>query len=287
MSSMQGESLRARIIELEKVLEEKEENVVEYLARIEQLEDYIGELQNRIGDKQESIIKPTFEEDLSEKERILNLLKSEALSSKEIAKRQNLTEQDTRTYLLRLKKEDRIRIIEKIGRYNIYAYKAPTYSEDSHSYSNALEYDLSYLINLMEMKMTLKQGIEFSQSDLLTIKRIKQRINQKKEDLIKGIGEKKFEKVPLRQDNQLYDISDLIIEKPQKIPLDQTKTEKFKDVLIVCPVCNDQKILKVPLKIVEKSEDVVTINIPTGSICEHHFQVFIDRNFTVRGYQKM
>jgi DNA-binding CsgD family transcriptional regulator len=187
MSSTSGERLRDRIIELEKILEEKEENVVEYLVKIEQLEDYIRELQNRIPDRQESTTKTTLEEDLSEKERILNLLKSEALTSKEIAKRQNLTEQDTRTYLLRLKNEDRIRVNEKIGRYNIYTYKAPTYSGNSHIYSHTLEYELSYLINLMEMKMILKEGIDFSQSDLLTIKRIKQRITQKKEDLTKGL----------------------------------------------------------------------------------------------------
>ena len=187
MSAIAGENLRARIVELEKILDEKEEDVVEYLTKIEQLEDYIRELQNQIGARQGLITTPSFEEDLSEKERILNLLKSEALSSKEIAKRQNLSEQDTRTYLLRLKKEDRIRIIEKIGRYNIYMYKSPSDTEKSHNYSDALEYDLSYLINLMEMKMTLKQGTAFSQSDLLTIKRIKDRIIRKKEDLMKGI----------------------------------------------------------------------------------------------------
>ena len=63
--------------------------------------------------------------DLSNKDRILNLLKLESLTSKEIAKRLSLSEQDTRTYLLRLKKEDNIKTLGKKGRFYIYTYKMP------------------------------------------------------------------------------------------------------------------------------------------------------------------
>ena len=117
----------------------------------------------------------------------MDILKSEALISKELAERLNISEQDTRTYLLRLKKEDRVRVVQKIGRYNIYTYKMPYDFVSRHTKLNALEYDLSYLLNLIEMKMTLKEGVAFSSSDLVSIKRIKDRITEKKENISKGM----------------------------------------------------------------------------------------------------
>lgn len=54
------------------------------------------------------------------KERILDLLKLESLTSKELAKELNLSDQDTRTYILRLKKENKINVIGKKGRYYVY-----------------------------------------------------------------------------------------------------------------------------------------------------------------------
>ena len=51
---------------------------------------------------------------LSNKDRILNLLKSYSLTSNEIADKLDLGKQDTRTYLLRLKKkQEYITIIKK------------------------------------------------------------------------------------------------------------------------------------------------------------------------------
>ena len=32
---------------------------------------------------------------------------------------------------------------------------------------------------------------------------------------------------------------------------------------------------------------LLTISIPKGMICEHHFQVFVDKNYNIRGYQKV
>ena len=91
------------------------------------------------GKSKRSLLKKNIEEQLdntgvqksilSNKDRILNLLKSEDLSSKEIADKLSLSKQDARTYLLRLKKEDKIKILGKKGRYNIYSYKTPSNKE--------------------------------------------------------------------------------------------------------------------------------------------------------------
>jgi hypothetical protein len=59
----------------------------------------------------------------------------------------------------------------------------------------------------------------------------------------------------------------------------------FKKVLLVCPECKTQKKLNIPLKIISQSEHITTVSIPTGLICKHHFQAFIDKDCHVRGYQ--
>ena len=63
------------------------------------------------------------------------------------------------------------------------------------------------------------------------------------------------------------------------------QVDSFKKVHLVCPECHTQKNLTVPSKIIEQSQHVITISIPTGLICEHHFQAFVDKNCDIRGYQ--
>ncbi|MFW9875379.1 MAG: hypothetical protein ACFFG0_19915 [Candidatus Thorarchaeota archaeon] len=65
----------------------------------------------------------------------------------------------------------------------------------------------------------------------------------------------------------------------------QNQEDSFKKVLIVCPECKTQKRLNIPSKIVEQSEHITTISIPTGLVCKHHFQAFVDKNCDLRGYQ--
>ncbi|MFX0017530.1 MAG: GTP-binding protein [Candidatus Hermodarchaeota archaeon] len=128
--------------------------------------------------------KPSFEiqseGNLGNKERILNLLKSKYLTSNEIAERLSLSKQDTRTYLQRLKAEDKIKVIDKKGRFLVYALKKPISSAKEHYAPESLEYDLSYLLNLIEMKMTPKDGVKFTPIDLMHIKKIEKRIADKK-----------------------------------------------------------------------------------------------------------
>lgn len=66
---------------------------------------------------------------------------------------------------------------------------------------------------------------------------------------------------------------------------DITQKEFFENVLIKCPECSKQKKLKVPTKVLNQSENVTTIGIPSGIICKHSFQAFVDKFSVVRGYQ--
>jgi hypothetical protein len=58
-------------------------------------------------------------------------------------------------------------------------------------------------------------------------------------------------------------------------------------VNIICPICKVKKVINIPKSIVNQAKQLSTISIPKGTICKHHFQIFIDKNFSVRGYQKV
>ncbi len=60
-----------------------------------------------------------------------------------------------------------------------------------------------------------------------------------------------------------------------------------KNVQLVCPVCKSKKYLAVPESIINQSRQLTTISIPNGLVCNHHFQAFVDKQFRVRGYQKV
>ncbi len=45
--------------------------------------------------------------------------------------------------------------------------------------------------------------------------------------------------------------------------------------------------MKFPKSVINKARHLTTISLPKGLICDHHFQAFIDKNFAVRGYQKV
>jgi hypothetical protein len=63
--------------------------------------------------------------------------------------------------------------------------------------------------------------------------------------------------------------------------------ELYKEILIKCPICETKNKLKMPYKIINQSKQLTTISIPSGLICNHSFQAFIDKNFKIRGYQKI
>ena len=62
---------------------------------------------------------------------------------------------------------------------------------------------------------------------------------------------------------------------------------EYYDVKIECPVCKSSKALKFPKSVINKARHLTTISLPKGLVCDHHFQAFIDKNFAVRGYQKV
>ncbi|TFG15168.1 MAG: GTP-binding protein [Promethearchaeota archaeon] len=55
----------------------------------------------------------------------------------------------------------------------------------------------------------------------------------------------------------------------------------------ICPICRSEKVLKISKSIINEAKTLTTISIQRNEICEHHFQAFVDKNFNVRGYQKV
>ncbi|MFW9896437.1 MAG: hypothetical protein ACFFD7_11580, partial [Candidatus Thorarchaeota archaeon] len=59
----------------------------------------------------------------------------------------------------------------------------------------------------------------------------------------------------------------------------------FNYLQVKCPKCEALKSLKIPIKIVDQTQNLTRINIPKGMICEHSFQVLIDKSFSIKRYQ--
>jgi len=60
-----------------------------------------------------------------------------------------------------------------------------------------------------------------------------------------------------------------------------------KIVHISCPICKAKKNIEIPNSLVNEASHITTISIPKGKICKHTFQAFIDKNYAIRGYQKV
>ncbi|MFX1313020.1 MAG: hypothetical protein ACFFHD_10445, partial [Promethearchaeota archaeon] len=62
---------------------------------------------------------------------------------------------------------------------------------------------------------------------------------------------------------------------------------KTNKIQVICPICKTADIIGIPEKHVKNNNRLITVSIQKGLICPHHFQVFLDKNFQIRGYQKV
>jgi hypothetical protein len=65
------------------------------------------------------------------------------------------------------------------------------------------------------------------------------------------------------------------------------REEYVKKVQIVCPICKVKEIITLPSRIIRNTTHLTTVSIPKGKVCKHHFQIFVDKSFNIRGYQKV
>ena len=71
------------------------------------------------------------------------------------------------------------------------------------------------------------------------------------------------------------------------MPSEENKEDIGKSINFVCPICKKEKKIKILASKLSKSATLTTISIQKNEICEHHFQAFIDKNYVIRGYQKV
>ncbi|MHA1376218.1 MAG: hypothetical protein ACTSR7_18220 [Promethearchaeota archaeon] len=64
-------------------------------------------------------------------------------------------------------------------------------------------------------------------------------------------------------------------------------SDNLTKIHVICPHCKKSKFIKIPTNIIIESKNVTTISIPLNHICEHSFQIFVDKNFAIRGYQRV
>lgn len=60
-----------------------------------------------------------------------------------------------------------------------------------------------------------------------------------------------------------------------------------KEIKAQCPVCKKTKAIYIPHAVIENASQLATVSIPKGIVCDHHFQMFIDKHYKIRGYQKV
>jgi hypothetical protein len=65
---------------------------------------------------------------------------------------------------------------------------------------------------------------------------------------------------------------------------DKTPKDLFRNIQVKCPKCEKIRNLKIPIKIMSQNQNLITISIPKDIICEHSFQILVDKFFTIKRY---
>ncbi len=164
---------------------------------------------------------------------------------------------------------------------------------------------IDYLENIiMEFEVSLSEKTDKSDTSLLNI-HLKD-LEERNRELKKKLSFLRLENVKLKQELEnvkkgYFDTSSLIqvvdtqLTPNESEPIDNNETRIRKDyavhqeifnyVRITCPKCETEKSLKIPIKIINQTQNFTTISIPKDMICEHSFQVLIDKSFIIRRYQ--
>ena len=112
----------------------------------------------------------------SNTKKILNLLQDENLTVHEISNKLKLSENEIRVYVNRLKNNDFIYSIGKIGRYKIYTVKKHVSVEFIEKFQELL-FNAIQLHNLIKYKMDFKKNITPAKEDLVFLDSIKERFD--------------------------------------------------------------------------------------------------------------
>jgi len=65
------------------------------------------------------------------------------------------------------------------------------------------------------------------------------------------------------------------------------KKETWRKIKVVCPICKTSKKVDIPERIINHKSFLTSVLIPEFRVCNHAFVQFINKDFEVRGYQKV
>jgi len=63
--------------------------------------------------------------------------------------------------------------------------------------------------------------------------------------------------------------------------------DTWRKIEVVCPICKSSKKLDIPERIINRESFLTSVLIPEFRVCNHAFMQFINKDFEVRGYQKV
>ncbi len=58
------------------------------------------------------------------------------------------------------------------------------------------------------------------------------------------------------------------------------------NISLNCPICNKKGLINIPKSLIMKSFGLTCVTIAPNIICEHIFQIFLDKQYKIRGYGK-
>jgi hypothetical protein len=146
-------------------------------------------------------------------------------------------------------------------------------------YENDLLAEKSYKDeDLAKVYETIKS---YSEKDLANIYNELNKEEEEEKDLIKKYENDVLAEKPYDD----YDLAELYEKiKPYN---EKDLTNIYFTVNMRCPICYEKKELTFPKSVITGARQLTTISIPKGLLCDHHFQAYVDKNFMVRGYQKV
>ena len=71
------------------------------------------------------------------------------------------------------------------------------------------------------------------------------------------------------------------------MPIFDNSNNSTVKIEFICPVCKAKKFLDVPKSVIAEAKQLTTMSIARGLVCSHQFQAFVDKNYQVRGYQRV
>lgn len=57
-------------------------------------------------------------------------------------------------------------------------------------------------------------------------------------------------------------------------------------IIVICPLCSKKERITIPIDIVAKRSNMAVVGITKGKVCDHSFVIYVDKDFSIRGYEK-